>query len=202
VRSVRALIGSAIIVLSYPAALCVQLLSGRGAETVIHFVAGAGFIVFATSVFDFALPRWVNVVGAAAASAFGAIFVLQGISDVTQLGDLGYVAFDVLGHHVERLLPDVIYLWFVALLLLASQGRWRVAGAAIMLIVIGLELTTWASLLLGFQMPNVKVIILLPFVWLLLESRKSTEQTMAGVGERGQVGGGTDPQSSRFRGLV
>ena len=68
------------------------------------------------------LPRWINVVGAVAAAAFGGIFLLQGVCDVTGSESLRYVAFDLLGHHVERLLPDVVYFWFVALLLLASWG--------------------------------------------------------------------------------
>ena len=73
-RSIRAFVAAATIVLSYPLALGVEQLSAGGAETVIHLVTGAGFVLFATSVFDFDLPRWVNVVGAVAAAAFGAIF--------------------------------------------------------------------------------------------------------------------------------
>jgi hypothetical protein len=106
--------------------------------------------------------------------AFGRIFLLQGLSDVTHLEGLRYVAFDVLGHHLERLLSEVVYLWFVALLLLYSKGRSRVLGWVVMLIVVGLELATVASLVLGFAMPNVKVIVLLPFVWLLFESAERT----------------------------
>lgn len=169
-RSPRAFVGAATVVLSYPLALLVQLLFGGGADTIIHFVTGAGFVIFATSVFDFALPRWVNAIGAAAAGAFGTILVLQGVSDITHLEGLRYVAFDVLGHQLERLLPEVVYGWCVALLLLASTGRSRILGWAIMLIVVGLEIATLASFVFGFSMPNVKVIILLPFVWLLFES--------------------------------
>ena len=42
-----------------------------------------------------------------------------------------------------------------------------------MLIVVGVEIATVASLLLGFAMPNLKVIVLLPFVWLLFESAET-----------------------------
>jgi hypothetical protein len=170
-RSKRAFIGATIIVLSYPLALGVGLLGG-GAETVIHVVMGTGFVVFATSVFDFALPRWINVVGAVAAAAFGAIFIMQGVSDLTHVEALRYVAFDLLGHHVERLLPDVVYLWFVALLLLASTGWSRWLGWAVMLLVVGLEVATLVTLLLGAPMESVKILILLPFGWLLFESAK------------------------------
>jgi hypothetical protein len=169
-RSPRALVGAATIVLSYPIALTVQLLYGRGADTVIHFVTGAGFVIFAMSVFDFGLPRWVSVIGGGAAGAFGTIFVLQGVSDVTRHEGLGFVAFDLLGHHVERLLPDVIYVWFVALLLLSSTGRSRILGWAVMVIVVGQEVALLAGYLAGVPIQSVKVLVLLPFLWLLFES--------------------------------
>jgi hypothetical protein len=133
---------------------------------------GSGFVIFATSVFDFDLPRWVNVIGAAAAGAFGAIFLLQGVSDLTHLEGVRYVAFDLLGHQVERLLPDVVFLWFVALLLGASWGRSRILGWAIMVIVVGLEIAGLVGLLFGVSMATTLVGILLSFVWLLFESGK------------------------------
>jgi hypothetical protein len=171
-RSRRAFVGAAMIVLSYPAAIAVALLFGSGGDTVIHFVMGGGFVIFATSVFDFDVPHWVNVTGAAAAGAFGAIFLLQGISDVTHLEGVRYVAFDVLGHQVERLLPDVVFLWFVALLLGASWGRSRILGWAVMVIVVGLEIASLVGLLFGVSMATTLVGIFLSFVWLLFESAK------------------------------
>jgi hypothetical protein len=174
-RSTRAFIGAAAIVLSYPAAVAVQLLFGQGGDTVIHLVMGAGFVVFATSVVDFGLPRWVNVMGAAAAGAFGTIFLLQGVSDLTHVEPLRHVAFDVLGHEPERLLPDVVYLWFIALLLVASTGKSRFLGWVIMSIVVGVEIATLATLVLGVPIASVKVLILLPFIWLLFESAKPGE---------------------------
>jgi hypothetical protein len=169
-RSIKAFVAAATIVLSYPLALGVQQLFGGGSETVIHLVTGAGFVLFASSVFDFDLPRWVNVIGSVAAAAFGAILLMQGVSDLTNIEAFRVVAFDVLGHHVERLLPDVVYLWFVALLLLDSAGRSRVLGWAVMLLLAAAELGTLAALLFQFSFPNLKVFILLPFVWLLVES--------------------------------
>jgi hypothetical protein len=135
-RSIRAFIGAATVVLSYPAAIAVQQLFGTGADTVIHLVTGTGFLVVAASVFDLELPRWVHVVGAVAAGAFGLLFVLQGVADLTQLEWLRYLAFDVLGQHVERLLPDVVYL------LGDSRGRSRVLGWVVMIVVVGAELAT------------------------------------------------------------
>jgi hypothetical protein len=169
-RSRRAFVAAAIIVGSYPAALAVQQLFGGGAETVIHLVTGAGFVLFALSVFDFGLPRWVSWVGAVAAAAFGGIFLLQGVSDVTDIEALRVVAFDVLGHHLERLLPDVVYLWFIALLLWASTGRSRVLGWVVMAIVVAAELAALVTLLFDLTLPNLKIVMLLPFVWLLFEA--------------------------------
>jgi hypothetical protein len=172
-RSIRGLIGAATILLSYLAAIAVDLLFGNGGDTVIHFVMGTGFLIFATSVFDFGLPRWINIIGATAAAAFGVIFLLQGVSDLTHLEGLRYVAFDVLGHQLERLLPDVVYLWFIALLLRSSQGKSRILGWVVMLIVVGLEIASLVSLLLDAPMTRVALVSLfLPFVWLLFESAK------------------------------
>lgn len=188
-RSPHAFVGAATIVLSYPLALGVELIFGGGAPTVIHFVTGAGFVIFATSVFDFGLPRWVNVIGAVAAGAFGVIFLLQGLSDVTRLEGLQYVAFELLGHWPERLLPYVVYLWFIALLLLVSKGKSRVMGWVVMVIVVGLEIASLVSLVLGIPMANVKVVILLPFVWLLFESAKSKLAPSDSVRDRGEPTG-------------
>jgi hypothetical protein len=171
-RSTRGLIGAATILLSYVVAIGVALLVGAGGDTIIHFGMGAGFIIFATSVFDFGLPRWVNILGSAAAGVFGAIFVMQGVTDLTQLEGLRYVSFDLLGGPVERLLPDVVYLWFVALLLLGSHGKTRILGWVVMVIVVGLEIATLVTFLLGAPLEGVKFVLLLPFVWLLFESAK------------------------------
>jgi hypothetical protein len=190
-RSIKALVAAATIVLSYPLALGVQQLFDGGAETVIHFVTGAGFVLFATSVFDFELPRWVNVVGAVAAAAFGAIFLMQGVADLTNIEPLRVLAFDVVGHHVERLLPDVVYLWFAALLLLDSAGRSRILGWVVMLLVVVAEVATLAALVLQFSFPNLKVLMLLPFVWLLFESteRRGTPRQVPDQASPGEPAG-------------
>jgi len=181
-RSIRGLVAAATILLSVLAALAVDLLFGSGGDTVIHFVMGTGFVIFATSVFDFGLPRWVNIIGATAAGAFGVIFLMQGVSDLTHLEGLRYVAFDVLGHQLERLLPDVVYLWFFALLLGSSQGKSRILGWVVMPIVVGLEIAALVSFLLDAPMTRVVLVsLLLPFVWLLFESaqRQPTRSIVA-----------------------
>jgi hypothetical protein len=151
----------------------VQLLFDAGGSTVVHFVMGAALVLFATAVFDFHLPRWVTLAACVAAATLGGIFLLQGIAEVTQLEPIRFLAFDVLGRWLERLLPDVMYLWFVLLLLLASSGITRVLGWIVMVIVVVYEIASWASLLFGFPMVNLSVVVLLlPFVWLAFESGK------------------------------
>ena len=172
-RSTRGLIGAAIVLLTYPVAVvATMLLGGDAATLIVHLFMGAGFVVMASSVFDFGLPRWVNVIGAAALGAFGAIFVLQGVADVVHIPAVSYIAFQVLGGPIERLLPDVGYLWFAALLLGASYGKSRFVGWTIMPAIIGLEVAALAGVVLGTELPVLKFLMLLPPVWLIFESVK------------------------------
>jgi hypothetical protein len=172
-RSTRGLIGAATILLSYPVAIAATMLLGGDAATlIVHLFIGAGFVILASSVFDFGLPRWVNVIGATAIGAFGATFMLQGVADLVHIPAVSYVAYDVLAGPIERVLPDVGYLWFVALLLVASQGKSRFVGWAIMPAIIGLEIAAVAGVVLGTELPVLKFLILLPPVWLIFESVK------------------------------
>ena len=172
-RSTRGLIGAATVLLSYPVAIAAtMMLGGDAASLIVHLFMGAGFIILASSVVDFGLPRWVNVVGAAAFGGFGAIFMLQGVADLVHVEALSNVAYNVLGGPVERVLPDVGYLWFAALLLGASQGKSRFVGLAIMPAIIGLEVAALAGVFLGVEFPVLKFLLLLPPVWLIFESVK------------------------------
>lgn len=172
-RSTRGLIGAATVLLSYPVAIvATMLLGGDAATLIVHLFMGSGFVMMASSFFDFGLPRWVNVIGAAALGGFGTIFVLQGVADVVHVPAISYVAFDLLGGPVERVLPDVSYIWFAALLLGASQGRSRFVGWAIVPTIIGLEVGALAGIVLGIEIPVLKFLVLLPTVWLLIESTR------------------------------
>lgn len=137
---------------------------------VIHFGVGTGFLLFAIAVFDFRVNRTITMVGAAAAAIFGGTFVLQGIADATGSEALLHVAFDVLGHALERVLPDVILVWFAALLLTGSQGRSRRLGWLIVPAVIGLEVAGALGPFLGREVPFLKIHLFLPFFWLFAES--------------------------------
>jgi hypothetical protein len=184
-RSVRGVAAAALALSAIPLAIIASIAFGNdAAETAIHFSVGLGFLMFAVAVFDFGLPRWVSVIGALSGGAFGAIFLLQGISELVHIQAVTHLAFDVLGHQVERVLPDIFFVWFAALLLAGSTGRTRWVGWAIMPIVIGLEVAIVAGAFVGIDVPFIKLAFFLPMIWLLLESLK---------------GRPTEPVSSRSR---
>ena len=172
-RSPTGVVASLAILLSLPLAVVLNTVFGVDPETILHFVIGGGFLLFAVSIFSFEVPRWLNWIGAIAAAAFGSIFILQGVSDVLGGELLHSIAFGTLGHEVERVLPDVIFVWFVGLLFAASRGKSRIMGGVVMAVTIGIEVATVASVLLGVDLPMVKLAYFLPFAWLLVESLKS-----------------------------
>ena len=172
-RSTRGLAAAIILLLTVPVAIAVAVILGAGAEAVIHFGIGAGMVLLATAAFDFGLPRPVAWFGAATMGAFGGIFLLQGIADALGNERLYNFAFFVLGQAPERILPELILGWFVALLVLGSEGRTRILGAIILAVTIGWEVMTLAGPVIGFDVPDIKLRWLLPFVWLLFESAKA-----------------------------
>jgi hypothetical protein len=160
------------VLLAVPTAILANAALHIGPDTVVHFMVGGGFLLFAVSILGSELPRWLNRVGALSAAAFGGIFLLQGVSEVLGSEALKGIAFGVLGHEVERVLPDLTFVWFIGLLLAASDGRTRTLGWLVMSIVIGTEIATVASVLLGFDFPVQKFQLLLPFTWFLAECIK------------------------------
>jgi hypothetical protein len=61
--------------------------------------------------------------------------------------------------------------WFVAVVLTASQGNTRILGIVATAIVVGVDAYNYVLLYLG-EAHALKILYLLPFVWLLFESRK------------------------------
>jgi|SRR5690242_15761703 hypothetical protein len=158
---------------TYPVAIAAGVTLGDTASNAaVHFVVGTAFVILAAAMPDFGLARWVTWLGMAAAAVFGGTFILQGIVDLTHIEALDRLAFQVLGHELERVLPDVVYLWFAALLLTASSGRTRYIGWVVVPVVFGLELAILVGVLIGIDVPFIKATIFLPFIWLLFESVK------------------------------
>jgi hypothetical protein len=150
-----------------------QILFGSGAGTMIHFFLAAGSLLLAFAVFDFKLPRWMNWIGCAAALAVGTIFLLQAVALLIANESLHYFAYEVLGQWPEGWLPDVVILWFVAMLAFDSQGKTRILGLVAVSIAVCSELYSHILRFGGTSdTGSLKLLVLLLFVWLLLESTK------------------------------
>jgi hypothetical protein len=159
-----------------PVALLFQVVLGGDAEMVVHLICAVGFLLIACSAFDYRTPRWIRWVGCVSSSALAVIYLLQGLSPLVRNDSLTILAFPVLGQWPERVLTDLLILWFVALVLLDSRGKTRSLGIIVMSIVVGLEVAGIGLSLLGTSLyaeaPMLKALILVPFVWLLIESSK------------------------------
>ena len=176
IRSPLGLLSALAILSALPIAVGCQILFGSGGGTTIHFALAAGCLLLASSVFDFELPRWMNRMGCAFALALGAIFLLQALALLIPSESLYYVAYSVLGRWPEGWLAGLIILWFVAMLLIDSRGKTRVLGSFALSLAVGFEVYNLILPYLGTSLSAeagaLKLLLLLPFVWLLFESTK------------------------------
>ena len=85
--------------LSLPLAVASQALGEKAPEIVVHVVLGTGMLLLVRAVFDFGLPRWMNVIGALSAGAFAVIFLLQAVSrlfpEIAALEDVASVCLGI-----------------------------------------------------------------------------------------------------------
>ena len=176
-RSPRGFLGSIVLVLALPIAVLAQVLLGSGSSLSMHVMLTVGCTLIALSAFDFGTPRWVAWVGRAAAGAFAAIFVLQGASELMRNHVFSHFALQVLGNWPERVLTTLFIFWLVGVLLSASRGKTRILGFFVMAVVVGVNAYNYVLLYLG-EPPALTAVYLLPFVWLLLESRKRQPETV------------------------
>lgn len=161
--------------LSVPIALTAQaIFGGNGAETMIHFLCGTGFVLSAMAMFDFKIPRWITWIGSLSTSAVGLIFLLQGVSNLMPDNKgLFYIAFQVLGQGLESWFIDLFFLWLVAMLIMDSQGKTRVFGFTVMSIVVILEVYRLGTTFLGGTASEaLRLVYFLAIVWFLFESAK------------------------------
>ena len=175
-KSARGFAAATVLLLALPLALLYQLLGGTRVEVVIHALLALGATLLALAVFDFRAPRWITLVGAIAIGALALIFLTQGVSELIANPGLRDVVYRVLGQRIEGWLVDLFLLWCVAVLLTDSGGRTRAWGFAALAVAIAVELyANWIAYRgtsLSDQAPALKLLILLPCVWILLESRK------------------------------
>ena len=175
-RSLRGVLAASVCLLAVPVALLFQLIVGSGAEIVLHLVGGVGCLLTAFAVFDFKPPRWLPWVGCLSIGAFGATFLLQGISQLVHIDWLTYLAFQILGQQVETLSVDVFLVWCGATVLLMSHGKVKLFGIGAVAVAVCAEIYSYGVRYFGSGAggvsPLLKLTLLLPFVWLLLESSK------------------------------
>src|SRR5215216_3627017 len=168
IRSPLGLLAALTFLLGIPISFGWQILFGSGAGTMIHFVLAGGTLLLAFCVFDFELPRWINWIGCAAALALGTIFLLQALALLIPNESLNYFAYKVLGQWPEGWLPDVLILWFVAMLVLDSRGKSRILGIVAVSVAVCFDLYIHV-LRFGGDSPAqiLRLLMRLLFVWLL-----------------------------------
>jgi hypothetical protein len=173
-RSARGVASAVFMLLALPATILSSQISDDAPGVVIHIMLGVSCVALALAIADFGLPRWLNWVGIASAAGVGAIFLLQAVSSAIPNNEpLDGFAFGILGQTPERLLPLGVSIWFAGLLLAGTKGRTRLIGWALVPACIGLQVGTFLGLVLGIEVQNLKIVFLLVFAWLLIESLKA-----------------------------
>jgi hypothetical protein len=170
-RSPRGFLGSIVLLLALPLAVLVQVLLGSGSSLTMHVALTVGCTLVALSVFDFETPRWAAWMGRVAAGALAALFLVQAASELIRNDSFSHFALQVLGNWPERVLITLFAFWLVVVLLSASRGKTRILGFVVMAGVVSVEVYNYVLLYLG-EAHALAAVYLLPFVWLLLESRK------------------------------
>jgi hypothetical protein len=172
-RSRRGFLAALVFLLLLPIAVLYQMFFDNGIEIVTHLVLALGSVLISVSVFDFKVTSWITWLGCVATGTLAAIFLLQGVSLLIQNEALTYLLFQVLGQRLEALLVDGLIFWFVALLLMDSQGKTRILGLVAMSIVVCFEVYKYSLAYFGHApAESLKLLFLLPMVWLLFESKK------------------------------
>jgi hypothetical protein len=162
-----------VLLFAIPIALLGQTVFGIEFEITFHFLLAISSGLIALAVFDFKLPRWITLLGSVSSGAVAAIFLLQGVSRFIPNDTLFYFAYQMLGQDLESALINGFTLWFVALLLGDSQGKTRMFGFVAVSIAVCFVIYKYSLAYLGAEPAGIlKLAILLPFVWLLFESKK------------------------------
>jgi len=175
-RSKYGFYAAVIFLAAFPVAVLGQLVFGIDAELSIHFICGTGFALMSLAVFDFKLPKLITLIGCLAAFSLAFIFLLQGVSSLLQIASLNYLAFRILGQQLESWLVKALLLWFAAVLFFDSRGKTKVLGIMLMALVFAVEFYGFYLIYRGSSLDAefaaLKLVYLLPFVWLIFESRK------------------------------
>jgi hypothetical protein len=172
-RSPRGFAGSAVLLLGVAVALAVAVTVGTGAELIVHLALGIGFLLIATAVADFRLPKPLTLIAGVGLGIFAVVFLLQAAADVFPEPTLRALAFDVLGQRLEKVLGYVFLAWCVLVVAFDSHGVTRAIGIVVLVLALSVEAYGLFAIASG-DVPSgaLKLLTLPVFAWLLLESGK------------------------------
>ena len=175
-KSPRAFAAAILFLSALPFGLLFQRLAGGWGEPAIHlsFALGSGLLCSAVS--DFRTPIWATWLGRLSTGLLALIFALQGISELTRNDLLTDVAFQGLGQHLEGWLGNGFLLWCMMALLVDGHGMRKFFGLFAVSSSAAVRVYSWVLSLSGRSLeataPALKLLYLMPFVWLLAESRR------------------------------
>ena len=140
----------------------------------MHVALAVGTFLLAFAVFDFDVPRPINLLACVTTALLGVIFLLQAISPLTSSDGFHDLAYNKLGQWLEGTLTLVFVIWCFVLLLSDSKDRTRLLGLATVPLLLIYTAAMWATNLMDVdQPPGILKLLFMPvMVWLLLESRK------------------------------
>jgi hypothetical protein len=176
-KSTRGLLASVTFLLALPLTAVYQMVFASGGEAVIHGVLALGSVLMSLAVFDFKAPRWATWMGSASTGVLAVVFFLQGLSEVTHDNTLTYFAYRVLGQRLEGRLVDLFMAWCVVVLVVDRQATRRILGIVAMATVACVKAYSlglaYRGTSLDAEAPLLKILWLMPFVWILFESTTS-----------------------------
>lgn len=175
-KSPRGFAAALLFLSALPLALLAQMVAGHGADAVIHILFALGSALASSAMSDFRTPAWASWLGRLSIASLAIIFALQGTSDLIRNDALSRVAFQGLGQQVEGWLLAGFLLWCLIALVIEGRGNTKRFGLFAVAIAgavrVVAALLPWSGASLESKAPALKLLYLLPFVWLLAESRR------------------------------
>ena len=173
-KSRRGLFASSAFLLALPLAALCQMVLGTGGEAAIHGALALGSALMSFAVFDFKTPRWITWIVSVSMGVLAVVFFLQGVSDVTHHEALTHLAYQVLGQRLEGWLGDLFMAWCLVVLVVDKQVTKRIPGIVAMATVACVKAYSFGLAYQGTsldaEVPILKILWLMPFVWILFES--------------------------------
>ena len=164
----RGAAASIVLLLAVPLAIIGQIALGLDSEVLIHFALATGTLLIASSVFDFATPRWQTWAACTAGIGLGAIFFLQGLAPLLHSATLGAFAYSrPVGGWGEMVTMSIVMAWFAVVARAHTQGVTRVLGTASALLVIGMAMWSITFAPETGMPQELRLLFALPIIWFL-----------------------------------